>query len=170
MKCVLELDDVQRQTLEQLSANHRHRDVRTRASGLLLLARGLSAPQAAARLNVSAQSVYNWWRLWQEQGVGALMGGHRGGRPRALSGALLATAVEAGGTGCLTLAQIALRVEACYGRLPCSLETLGAALRREGVPFLSGRGRRMPSRAESRAASRVDVRATPAGCDASVSV
>jgi transposase len=41
MKCTVELTDVERHTLQQLSLNHRHRDFRIRATGLLLRARGL---------------------------------------------------------------------------------------------------------------------------------
>ena len=37
MKCVVELTEAEDQTLQQLSMNHKHRDVRTRAAGGLLL-------------------------------------------------------------------------------------------------------------------------------------
>ena len=47
MKCVLELSEVEKLTLEQLSLNHWHRDIRTRAAGLLMLGNGMSAPKVA---------------------------------------------------------------------------------------------------------------------------
>jgi len=38
-RCVVELSEAEEVTLQQLSINHRHRDTRTRAAGLLLLGR-----------------------------------------------------------------------------------------------------------------------------------
>ncbi|WP_269768979.1 hypothetical protein [Caballeronia calidae] len=38
---------------------HRHQDIRIRPAGLLWLGDSLSAPKAAAVLDVSAQSIYN---------------------------------------------------------------------------------------------------------------
>ena len=35
-RCVVELSEAEEVTLQQLSINHRHRDTRTRAAGLLL--------------------------------------------------------------------------------------------------------------------------------------
>ncbi|MEM5372781.1 helix-turn-helix domain-containing protein, partial [Paraburkholderia azotifigens] len=60
MKCVVLLSEVEKLTLEQLSLNHRHRDIRNRAAGVLLVGNGMSAPLAATRLGVSVQSPYNW--------------------------------------------------------------------------------------------------------------
>jgi len=68
------------------------------------------------------------------------MGGHNGGRPPALSDAMVATALEVARAEPLTLAQIAQRVQAILGEpLPCQIETLGEALKREG--FSSKRNR-----------------------------
>ncbi|NPT41514.1 helix-turn-helix domain-containing protein [Paraburkholderia sp. 1N] len=140
MKCTIKLSEAERHTLQQMSVNHQHRDIRTRAAGLLLLGDGLSAPKAAARLNVSAQSIYNWSRLWAEQGLCGLLSGHGGGRPRALSEAMLATAMEVARTESMTLGQIAKRIEAVHGEpMPCALETLSIALRREGFSFKRNR-------------------------------
>ena len=123
-----------------MSVNHRHRDIRTRAAGLLLLGNGLSAPKAAAVLDVSAQSMYNSSRLWEEQALCGLLSGHGGGRPRALSEAMLATAMEVARTESMTLGQIAKRIEAVHGeRMPCALKTLSVALRREGFSFKRNR-------------------------------
>lgn len=115
MKCKLTLTDMEKLTLEQLSVNHRHRDIRTRAAVLVHIGAGLSAPKAAQRLGVSMQSPYNWVRAWQTDGIAGLLGGHGGGRPRSLSEAMVATAVQAANTESLTLPQIAQRVEAVHG-------------------------------------------------------
>lgn len=139
MKCELKLSEVEKQTLGQLSVNHRHRDIRTRAAVLLLMSNGLSAPKAAERLGVSVQSPYNWVRAWCADGIAGLLGGHGGGRPRSLSEAMVATAVQAARTESLTLAQIAQRVEAAHGELACRIETLGVALKREGFTFKRNR-------------------------------
>ncbi|MFM7672354.1 MAG: transposase [Bacteroidota bacterium] len=133
------LTEVEKQTLEQLGVNHRHRDIRTRAAVLVLMSTGLSAPKAAERLGVSVQSPYNWVRAWQIDGIAGLLGGHGGGRPRALSEAMVTTAVQAASAESLTLAQIAQRVEAVHGELPCRIATLGVALRREGFTFKRNR-------------------------------
>jgi transposase len=140
MKCIIKLSEVERRTLQQMSVNHRHRDIRTRAAGLLLLGNGLSAPKAAATLDVSAQSIYNWSRWWKEQGLCGLLSGHGGGRPRALSEAMLATAMEVARAESMTLGQIAKRIEAEHGMpMPCVLETLSVALRRNGFSFRRNR-------------------------------
>jgi transposase len=140
MKCTIKLSEAERHTLQQLSVNHRHRDIRTRAAGLLLLGSGLSAPKAAISLQASAQSIYNWSRLWQEQGVCGLLTGHAGGRPRALSEAMLATATDIARTQSMTLGQIAKHIEAVHGEpIPCALETLSVALRRKGFSFKRNR-------------------------------
>ena len=60
MKCVVELTEAEDQTLQQLSVNHKHRDARTRAAGVLLLGRGVKLTEIASKLGVSGQSVYNW--------------------------------------------------------------------------------------------------------------
>lgn len=139
MKCKLMLTDVEKQTLEQLGVNHRHRDIRTRAAVLALMSNGVSAPKAAQRLGVSVQSPYNWVRAWQADGIVGLLGGHGGGRPRALSEAMVTTAVQAASAESLTLTQIAQRVEASHGELPCRIATLGMALKREGFTFKRNR-------------------------------
>ncbi|KVW66261.1 transposase [Burkholderia ubonensis] len=126
-------------TLEQLGVNHRHRDIRTRAAVLVLMSNGMSAPKAAQRLRVSVQSPYNWVRAWQADGIVGLLGGHGGGRPRALSDAMVTTAAQAASTESLTLTQIAQRVEAVHGELPCRIATLGMALKREGFTFKRNR-------------------------------
>ncbi|WP_425468154.1 helix-turn-helix domain-containing protein [Paraburkholderia guartelaensis] len=50
-----------------MSINHRHRDMRTRAAGLLMLGLGLKARAIASQLGVSGQSVYNWLHAWRER-------------------------------------------------------------------------------------------------------
>lgn len=56
MKFVVVLKAVEELTLQQMSINHRHRDTRTSAAGLLMLGRGLKARAIAAQLGVSGQS------------------------------------------------------------------------------------------------------------------
>lgn len=140
MKCVVELSEAEDQTLQQLSVNHKHRDVRTRAAGVLLLGHGFKLTEIALKLGVSGQSVYNWAHAWREHGVCGLLIGHKGGRPRALSEAMLATAMEVASTESMTLGQIARRLEVVHAEpMPCALETLSVALRRKGFSFKRNR-------------------------------
>jgi transposase len=140
MKCVVDLSEVEEITLQQLSINHRHRDARTRAAGLLQLGRKVKPKTIAEQLGVSDQSIYNWARARRDGGVCALMGGHNGGRPRALSEAMVATALEIVRVEPLTLGQIAQREQEIRGEaLPCRIETLGEALKREGFSFKRNR-------------------------------
>ena len=60
-------EPVDSRTLQQMPVNHRHRDIGTRAAGLMLPGDVLSAPKAAGALEVSVQSIYNRSRLWKEQ-------------------------------------------------------------------------------------------------------
>ncbi|MBC8742606.1 helix-turn-helix domain-containing protein [Paraburkholderia sp. UCT31] len=136
MKCVVELTESEDQTLQQLSVNHKHRDVRTRAAGVLLLGRRVKLTEIASKLGVGGQSVYNWAHACCEHGVCGLLIGHKSGRPRALSEGMLATATEVARTESMTLGQIARHIEAVHGKpMPCALETLSVALRREGFSF-----------------------------------
>ena len=142
MKCVVELTEVEDQTLQQLSVNHKHRDARNRAAGVLLLGRRIKLTEIASKLGVSGQSVYNWAHAWREHGVCGLLTGHKGGRPRALSEGMLATATEVARTQSMTLGQIARHIEVVHGEpMPCTLETLSVALRREGFLVQAQPGR-----------------------------
>ncbi|MBK3866069.1 helix-turn-helix domain-containing protein [Paraburkholderia aspalathi] len=123
-----------------MSLKHPHEDFRTRGLGLLELGRGRRVHEIAVELDVSDKSVYNWVHAWKDNGLCGLLTGHKGGRPRALSGALIATAVEAARAESMTLRQIALRIEEVHGQpLPCRLETLSVALRHEGFSCKRGR-------------------------------
>jgi len=140
MKCVVNLSEAEEMTLQQLSINHRHRDIRTRAAGLLMLGRKIKPKVIAGQLGVSGQSVYNWSHAWRDSGVCGLTGGHCGGRPLALSDAMIATALEVARTEPLTFAQIAQRVQAIHGEpLPCRIETLGETLKSKGFSFKRNR-------------------------------
>jgi transposase len=140
MKCVVVLKAVEELTLQQMSINHRHRDTRTRAAGLLMLGRGLKARAIAAQLGVSGQSVYNWSHAWRERGICGLMGAHNGGRHALLTEAQIAVALEIARAEALTPGGIAQRVEAALNEpLPCKIETLGEALRRNGFSFKRNR-------------------------------
>ncbi|CAB3773969.1 helix-turn-helix domain-containing protein [Paraburkholderia humisilvae] len=89
---------------------------------------------------MSGQSIYNWSHTWCDSGVCGLTGGHNGGRPPALSDAMITTALEVAQTESLPLAQIGQRVQVIYGKpLPCRIETLGEALKREGFSFKRNR-------------------------------
>ena len=139
MKCTLELNDVEKKTLQQLTLKHPHPDCRRRAQGLLLLGGGLRVREVAEQLDVSKKSVYNWTHWWKEKGLCGLLIGHNGGRPRALSEEIITMAVEVASAELLGLREIAQRIEALHGSLPCGLETLGAALKREGFSYKRGR-------------------------------
>ncbi|MGF6900923.1 hypothetical protein [Paraburkholderia sp. GAS348] len=60
----------------------------------------------------SGQTIYNWAHAWRDSGVCGPIGGHNGGRPRALSEAMVATALHVARAESLTLARIAQRVRA----------------------------------------------------------
>lgn len=140
MKCTVHLTEAERLTLQQLALNHRHRDIRTRATGVLHLARGLKPKEIAAEIGVSHQSLYNWAKAWREAGLCGLLVGHNGGRGPALSPEMVATAVAAAREESMTLARIAQRVEAEHGMpLPCTLETLSKALKGAGLTYKRAR-------------------------------
>jgi transposase len=136
MKCIVELTEAERCTLQQLSSNHRHRDFRVRAMGVLRLGEGQKVRDVAADLDVTCKSVYNWAHAWHDRGLCGLLAGHKGGRPPGLTQAMIATAVEIAHAEPATLVQIAGRVEAAHGSpLPCRLQTLARALRLAGVSY-----------------------------------
>ncbi|MGF1761179.1 hypothetical protein L4D76_25310, partial [Photobacterium sagamiensis] len=55
MQCTVQLTEFERHTLQQLSLNHIHRDIRTRAAGILLLARMLTPKEIGAELCVTPE-------------------------------------------------------------------------------------------------------------------
>jgi transposase len=136
VKCAVELTEPEKKTLQQLLRKHPHQDFRTRELCLLELASGRRVHEIAVELEVSDKSVYNWAHSWNDRGLCRLLTGDIGGRPRALSDALIATAVEAARAESMTLRQIALRIEEVHGQpFPCCLETLSVALRRAGFSY-----------------------------------
>lgn len=139
MQCTVQLTEPERHTLQQLSLNHVHRDIRTRAAGILLLARKLTPKEIGAELCVTPRVVYNWYHAWYELGLCGLLKGHSGGRPRALSPEMVATAVQVACAESLTVAEIAQRVEAKHGAMPCTLETLTSALKEQGLSYKRSR-------------------------------
>ncbi|WGS46888.1 helix-turn-helix domain-containing protein [Burkholderia sp. JSH-S8] len=135
------LMEEERQTLEELSVNHWHWDKRRRAIGLLLLAKGGDVAGVACELGVTIQTVYNWMRAWSVDGVVGLLGGHKGGRPYAISELMQSTAIQVTRGKLLTLKQIARNLEAAHGsKLPCKIRTLANTLRRLSVPVARARG------------------------------
>jgi transposase len=140
MKLQVELTETEKSTLQQLSRKHSYQDFRMRGLGLLLLSDGRRIYDIAQELEVSAKSVYNWAHAWQDKGLCGLLVGHKGGRPRALSDAMIATAVESARGELMTLKQIAKCIEAVHGEpLPCRLETLSVALKHAGFSYKRGR-------------------------------
>jgi len=140
MKCRVKLDKAEEITLQEMAINHRFKNSRRRATGLLMLARGDKPKIVCEALGVSDQAVYNWAHAWRLGGVCALMGGHNGGRPRALSDDVVEVALEIARAEPLSLPQIARRVEESQGQpLPCKIETLGEALKRGGFTFKRNR-------------------------------
>ncbi len=140
MKPAFKLTMEERPTLQQLSINHPHRDIRTRGMALLRLARLNRPALVADELGVSQTSVYIWARAWREQGIRGLLGGHAGGRPRALSDAMIRTAIKAALAESRTLARIAKQVEAQHETpLPCTLQTLSTALKAAGLSYKRAR-------------------------------
>ncbi|HWW99940.1 helix-turn-helix domain-containing protein [Collimonas sp.] len=140
MKLKVELTEAEKRTLQQLSRKHPYQDFRTRGLGLLLLNDGRRICDIAEELEVSAKSVYNWAHAWHDRGLCGLLVGHKGGRPRALSDAMVTTAVEAARAESMTLKQIAQQIEAVHDvPFPCGLDTLSVALKRAGFSYKRGR-------------------------------
>jgi transposase len=140
MKLKVELTEAEKRTLQQLSRKHSFQDFRLRGLGLLLLSDGRRISDIAEELEVSAKSIYNWTHAWEDKGLCGLLVGHKGGRPRALSDAMIATAVEAARAESMTLKQIAQQIEAVHNvPLPCGLDTLSVALKRAGFSYKRGR-------------------------------
>lgn len=136
MKIKLTLSECEAETLLQLSINHPWRDARLRAMGLLWLGSGMHPMEIAEKLNVSHQSIYNWRHAWEVRGLVGLIGGHTGGRPSLLPPAMIETVIATATQEALTLKKIAERVEAIHcSSLPCSLDTLGRALKAHGFSF-----------------------------------
>lgn len=135
-KCTLTLDAAEILTLEQLALNHRHQDIRRRATGLLRLSQGETPNEIAGRLMITPQVVYNWAHWWRERGIVGLLGGHVGGRPPSLPQEWLDTADAIARGEALSLAGIAKAVEAVHqAPLPCSLGTLRNGLIARGLSF-----------------------------------
>jgi transposase len=136
MKIKLTLSECESETLLNLSIHHGWRDARGRGAGMLLLASGAHPDVVAGKLGVSHQSIYNWRHAWEERGLVGPICGHRGGRPPALSAAMIATAMEVASGEALALKGIAQRIETTHQcALPCSPDTLGKALKAHGFSF-----------------------------------
>ncbi|MBE8597646.1 helix-turn-helix domain-containing protein [Xenorhabdus sp. BG5] len=139
MKSNITLSEPERITLQQLALNHPHRDIRTRGTGLLMLARGLKPRQIAAEIGCSLRVIYDWVHVWYDSGIVGLLGGHAGGRYPAMTSEMIATAVNAARAESLTLARIAQKVEDKHVPLPCTLETLANTLKRQGLTYKRAR-------------------------------
>jgi transposase len=140
MRHPLILEEAERLTLLQLSLNHRHRDIRYRAAGLLRLSQGLKPQQVCEELGVSHQTPYSWLKAWRTLGIVGLLSGHIGGRPPSLSPEWIASAVKIATEQPLSLAEIAKQVERVHNiELPCNLDTLSRALKRHGITYKRAR-------------------------------
>ncbi|WFQ79807.1 helix-turn-helix domain-containing protein [Xenorhabdus sp. SF857] len=139
LKSNITLSEAERITLQQLALNHRHRDIRTRGTGLLMLARGIKPRQIAAEMGCSLRVIYDWVHFWHDSGIAGLLGGHVGGRYPAMTPDMITTAVEAASAESLTLARIAQKVEDKHGPLPCTLETLANTLKKQGLTYKRAR-------------------------------
>ncbi|MGJ0579929.1 helix-turn-helix domain-containing protein [Xenorhabdus bovienii] len=139
MKSNITLSEPERITLQQLALNPIHRDIRTRGTGLLMLARGIKPRQIADEIGCSLRVIYDWVHVWHDSGIAGLLGGHVGGRYPALTPDMIATAVESARAESLTLARIAQKVEDQHGPLPCTLETLANTLKRQGLTYKRAR-------------------------------
>ncbi|EJM5004452.1 helix-turn-helix domain-containing protein [Salmonella enterica] len=113
----LTLTEPERITLQQLSLNHPHRDIRTKGYGLLLLARKFTPQQIADEIGCSWRVTYDWFHAWEQSGIVGLLGGHQEGRYPAMSPEMITTAVEVATSESLSLARIAQRVEEIHGPL-----------------------------------------------------
>src|SRR5258708_39815376 len=114
MKCIVELSKSEEKTLQQMSLNHKHRNMRIRAAGVMMLGGKIKLTEVAAQLSVSGQPVYNWAHAWRQSGICRLLVGHKGGRPRSLSEAMIATALRTATAELITLRQISPRIEEAY--------------------------------------------------------
>jgi hypothetical protein len=104
MKLSIKLTETERFTLQQLSLNHYYRETRMRGAGLLLLlAKGLKLLEVSKKPLVSFRALYNWIHMWCRAGICGLLCQYKGGRSRALSPEMVATAVDAACSESLSL-------------------------------------------------------------------
>lgn len=140
MKCAAVLTEVEELTLQQLSINHWHQDIRTRAAGMLMLGQRVRVVAIAERLGVSDQAIYNWSHAWRSKGIAGLLGGHQGGRPRAMNEEMIEAAVRIASAEPQTRAEIYAKLEAEFGPLSWHhLDTLSNALKSAGLSYKRNR-------------------------------
>jgi transposase len=132
----IELTDVERLTLEELSRHHPFGDFRPRALGVLALSQGHRPRLIADILGVTSQTVYNWAKAWRTRGLMGLLNGHQGGRPAQLTVTLLDTAEAVARSEPCPLKDIARRVnEAHPDAPPFSLDRLAVGLKARGLSW-----------------------------------
>lgn len=136
MKQHLQLNEVERQTLTELTIHHPFADCRRRALGLLLLDLGFTPKSAAARLGTTFQSVYNGTHAWQGEGLCGLLGGHQGGRPPKLSTAQTDTLVRLAGEQACYLRELDQALQERHPEAPpVNPQTLARVLKARGLRF-----------------------------------
>lgn len=75
----------ERRTLREMGIYHPHAGTRRRAQGVLRLDQGLTLQQVANEFGVHLNSVENWWRCWNRDGLAGLYEGRHSGRPAKLT-------------------------------------------------------------------------------------
>lgn len=132
----LRLEEAERIELEEVSACHRHDDIRRRARGLLALGKGYGSTVVAEVLGVSSQSVRNWAQWWKQRGLPGILGGHQGGRPAKLTAEMLETGRQLACQQPMLLREIAAGIRAAHPEAPSfSLDRLAIGLKARGLSF-----------------------------------
>jgi transposase len=77
---LLVLDEMARQTLREMGVFHPHPRARLRAQAILRLSQGVTLQQTAGEFDVHLNSVEQWRRRWNRQGLVGLVEGRHSGR------------------------------------------------------------------------------------------
>ncbi len=124
------LNAEERRTLREMGIYHPHAGTRRRAQGVLRLAQGLTLQQVADEFDVHLNSIENWWRCWNRDGLAGLYEGRHSGRPPKLTDehqrALRRLAQDEGGTS----KDLLCRWQAQAGRPRISRSSLRRYLKR----------------------------------------
>lgn len=132
-----QLTPEQRNTLLELQLNHHWREVRRRATGLLLIADQVPASVIQDTLQVSLPSLYAWVRQWRQVGiVGLLAVSRHGGRKLKLPQEWIDRALTLATDQAYSARQISQVLEEEFKQsLPCTLETLRNTLKSGGMTY-----------------------------------
>jgi len=86
MKLVKKLSKTEQKTLEDMRENHKRKITRKRAHSILLNQEGYYFKKIGHMLGVCRQSVSNWLKAWETDGIAGLIEKKRTGRPKKLNG------------------------------------------------------------------------------------